>query len=178
MLERPEDYCLDFLRRLALGQPSLCHYSNFMVAECDGRPAAAMCGFDPREGGWPAMMQAAWPIFQKLAWSEADLMAMMQRSGVIPTCAADDTEGAWVVENVATLPEFRRRGLVDALMRRMLDEGHRRGHKLAQISVFIGNTPAQAAYEKAGFKIVAEKRDPDFEAALKTPGMRHLLREI
>src|SRR5271166_212841 len=54
-----EDNCLDYLRRLALAEPvSLCHYSSFIVAECDGRPAAALCGFDPRYGGWETLGQA------------------------------------------------------------------------------------------------------------------------
>ncbi len=34
--------------------------------------------------------------------------------------------GAWIVENVATLPEFRRRGLVDRLVEEMLERGRRR----------------------------------------------------
>jgi len=48
----------------------------------------------------------------------------------------------------------------------------------AQVSFYIGNTPAQRAYEKAGFKYHDEKRHPDFEAEIGCPGMVRLLREI
>jgi ribosomal protein S18 acetylase RimI-like enzyme len=35
----------------------------------------------------------------------------------------------------------------------------------------IGNTPAQRLYERHGFAISAEKRSPEFEAALGCPGI-------
>ena len=35
----------------------------------------------------------------------------------------------------------------------------------------IGNTSAQYAYERVGFRIVSEKRHPDFEAAIGCPGL-------
>ena len=51
--------CLDYLKRLALAGPrSLCHYESFLVAEADGRPAAALCVFKPSEGGWPLVSKA------------------------------------------------------------------------------------------------------------------------
>ncbi|HEU5320853.1 MAG TPA: GNAT family N-acetyltransferase, partial [Methylomirabilota bacterium] len=86
--------------------------------------------------------------------------------------------GAWIVENVATLPEFRRRGLVDRLMERMLERGRQRGASVADISVFIGNDPAQRAYEKHGFAAAAEKLDAGFESVYRTPGTRTLRRAL
>ena len=82
------------------------------------------------------------------------------------------------MESVAALPAFRRRGLVKAMLHEALDKGVGRGYHLAQISVLIGNTPAQCAYEKVGFKVADEKRHPDFLAAVGEPGMRRLLREL
>ena len=90
----------------------------------------------------------------------------------------EHVEGAWIVENVATLPEFRRRGLVDRLMAEIIERGRARGASTADISVFIGNDPAQRAYEKCGFEAIGEKRDAAFEAAYKTPGIRTLRRAI
>jgi RimJ/RimL family protein N-acetyltransferase len=55
-----------------------------------------------------------------------------------------------------------------------------RGYRVGQISVMIGNTPAQRAYEKAGFKVADEKRHPDFREGSRRAGdaMRRLLRDI
>ena len=92
------------------------------------------------------------------------------------TCNPDNAEGAWVVENVATVPDFRRMGIVSRLLDEMVKRGRSRGHELAQISYLIGNSPALRAYEKAGFKLVNEKRHPDFEAAMGCPGVGTLLK--
>jgi ribosomal protein S18 acetylase RimI-like enzyme len=87
-------------------------------------------------------------------------------------------QGAWVVESVATRPEFRRRGLIDLLMEEMLERGRARGATTADIGVFIGNDPAQRAYEKHGFRVVDEKRNAAFEAVYGTPGARMLRRGL
>jgi ribosomal protein S18 acetylase RimI-like enzyme len=87
-------------------------------------------------------------------------------------------QGAWVVESVATRPEFRRRGLIDLLMDEMLERGRARGATTVDIGVFIGNDPAQRAYEKHGFRVVDEKRNAAFEAVYGTPGARMLRRGL
>jgi len=79
---------------------------------------------------------------------------------------------------VATLPEFRRRGLTDRLLAEILDKGRRRGATTADVGVLIGNDPAQRAYEKAGFEVIGEKRHPEFEAVYKSPGIRSLTQAL
>jgi ribosomal protein S18 acetylase RimI-like enzyme len=173
-----ENNCLDYLRRLALTEPvSLCHYSSFIVAEHDGHPAAALCGFDPRAGGWQMLADAMQNVQKELGWTDADEKASADRSAPVWTCTFDTLEGAWVVESVATIPEFRRRGLVDSLMGEILDAGRIRGHRVAQLTILIGNVPAQRAYEKAGFRVLDEKRHPAFEAALGAPGFMRMVRD-
>ena len=49
---------------------------------------------------------------------------------------------------------------------------------LREGDVFIGNDPAQRAYEKCGFEVVIEKRDAAFEAAYGSPGARILRRGL
>ncbi len=173
-----EQNCLDYLRRLALAEPvSLCHYSSFIVAEHDGRPAAALCGFDPRAGGWRVLGDAMQNVQRQNDWTQADEKASADRSQPVWKCTFDTLEGAWVIESVATLPEFRRRGLVDSLMAEILEAGRARSHRIAQLTILIGNVAAQRAYEKAGFSVMDEKRHPDFEAALGAPGFIRMVRD-
>ena len=117
-------------------------------------------------------------VSEKLGRSRADRVAAMERTQPFLSCAPEEAEGAWVLENVATSPEFRRRGLIDTLLRRALQEGCERGFGLAQIGVLIGNSAAQRAYEKVGFKVVDEKRTSAFEATFGCPGIRRLLQQI
>jgi ribosomal protein S18 acetylase RimI-like enzyme len=90
----------------------------------------------------------------------------------------DDAEGAWIVESVAALPQYRRQGVVSSLLDEVLERGRRNGYKRAQIGVLINNPPARRAYEKYGFRFDSEKRDPSFEAAFGTPGITRLLLDL
>src|SRR5260370_10064091 len=102
-----ESNCLDYLRRLALTEPvSLCHYSSFIVAEHKGRPAAALCGFDPRAGGWQTLGDAMQNVQRQLGWTQADEKASAARSAPVWQCPFDTLEGAWVIDPVATPPQF------------------------------------------------------------------------
>ena len=64
------------------------------------------------------------------------------------------------------------------LLEEMIKMGREKGFKRAQISIYIGNRPAQHLYEKLGFKVVDEKRSFDFEKVMGSPGMARLLRDL
>lgn len=178
-LEASEEDCLRYLTEIALTNvKSWAHYSRFIIAEVDGQAAAGLAGYDPKVAGVPLFMQAMDEVAHKLNFTPEYCQAIMERFAPIFTCVSDDAEGAWIIENVATLPNYRRLGLVDLLLREMLDKGRQQGFKVAQITILIGNTPAQKAYEKVGFKVDKEKRHPDFEAVLTEPGMCRMLMDM
>jgi len=153
------------------------HYSTFLVAEVNGIPAAGMCGYvEDTHGNITAGLLEA---YEMLNYTEADIAANLGRAGTIVHVMPDHGEvHPWIVEHVATKPEFRRQGLVGRLIAAQLDRGRELGATTADIGVYIDNTPAQRAYEKAGFALIGEKRHPDFEAAYGTPGIRALRRPI
>ncbi len=173
-----EDECLAFLQKLVITKtPHLFHYSCFLVAEVDGHPAAALGGYDPRSLGYQALRKAVVEVVQKLGRSEPD-KAAGARSERVLSCIPEDVDGAWVIDSVATVPEFRRQGIVSRLLEKILAKGRKLGFRRAQINMYIGNTPAQKAYEKHGFKVVDEKRHPAFEEEIGSPGMTRLLRDL
>lgn len=172
-----EQQTLAFLRRLAsTNTVHWCHWSLFQVVEVDGTPATAMCGFDSATHGMSAMGQVMASVL-----TDSDVVLdqeYLRRVGTVGMVAPEHAEGSWVIENVATRPEYRRRGLTDALIEATLDRGREKGLALAQIAVFIGNEPARAAYIKAGFEPKDEKRDATFEAEVGCPGMERLLQPL
>ena len=173
-----EQDSLKFLNLLAVTTiPHLFHYCCYLIAEADGRPAAGLGGYDPKIYGYEALYQAMPEVFKKLGHSAPDPEANKRAERVL-CCMPEDTEVAWIIDSVATLPEYRRKGLVDRLLVAILDKGRQEGFKKAQISIYIGNQPAQRAYEKHGFKIVDEKRHPDFEAEIGSPGMALMLKNL
>jgi translation initiation factor 4G len=179
MLDGDEAYKLRYLEALATTeQLHWVHYSTFIVAEVDGRPASALCGYFEEELGGPTLRLAGMEANTKTGRTEEEGAAGFERAKSIMNVLPEHPRGAWIVENVATLPEYRRRGLVDRLMAEIMERGRGHGASVSDISVFIGNDAAQRAYEKVGYEAVAEKRDADFEAAYRTPGTRTLRRAL
>lgn len=155
-----------------------CHHAGFLVAEVDGRPAAALCGYAVDDPELAPPVDAIVAAARARGWSDADLAAAFGRLKPIVDCLPEDVPGAWAVEWVATDPAHRRRGLVDALVQAALDEGRARGHRTAQILILIGNEPARRAYEKAGFRPADERRSPEVAAAIGAPGYLQLRRPL
>jgi GNAT superfamily N-acetyltransferase len=179
IISQPERICLEFLEKLTLqGPPHMCYYSEFLVAEVDGRPAAALQGFDPLTNGYLTSTEQMNTVVKEMGLTEDDMSPGRQNLAAFMTCHPDFAEGAWVVEHVATRSEHRRMGAIEKLIEAELDKGREKGFKLAQVGYYIGNTPAERAYYKAGFKDPVEKRHPDFEALIGCPGMARLMREI
>jgi translation initiation factor 4G len=178
-MDAPEAETLHFIETLAAtGAHHFAHYTNFLVAEVGGTPAAALSGYFAEEDGTPAFVAGIAEANAKLGRSDEENEAGWRRAGSITLCALEHVPRAWIVEWVATAPEFRRRGLIDRLLAEILERGRGRGASTADIGVLIGNDPAQRAYEKAGFVVVQEGRHAAFEAAYGCPGLRLLRRAI
>jgi ribosomal protein S18 acetylase RimI-like enzyme len=171
--------CHDFLRRLAIAEPhSLYHCDSFLIAEVDGERAAALCGFETRNA-WETVGQAMAKVQRDLGWTEAESMASYQRVAPIwAECMPPDIGADFAIENVATVPRFRRRGLVMALMGEMLVSASQRRCRLAQITTFIDNEAARSAYEKAGFHVRDEKRCTKVQEILGVPGFVRLTHNL
>jgi ribosomal protein S18 acetylase RimI-like enzyme len=175
-----EAECLDYLRRLAVAEPrSLYHYESYLVAEVGGDRAAALCGFEPRDGGWAVAGEAMSNVQRDLGWTEAQAAASYQRiAPVWSACMSPDAGADFVIESVATRPEYRRRGLADILLDVITRDARRRGCSVAQITTYIGNDAALSAYKKAGFKVLDERRCADLERLLGAPGFVRLTRDV
>ena len=161
---------------LTTDEPSWCHYSNFVVAEVEEQPAAALSAFATDDPSFLPMHLALIAGFEAVGLDEAQVGEALGRMLVFMTCHVDDQPNAWVVEWVATLDSFRRRGLVRELLEFVLARGGEREHPLAQIGILIGNTSAQSAYESVGFALEFEKTSDEFEEAIGSPGLARLLR--
>lgn len=170
-----EEECLAFLQRIAVTKtPHLFHYSCYLLAEVGRSPAGGLGGYDPRYFGYHALRKAILEVVQKSGQSRIDPEAE-KRSARIAGCIPDAIEGAWVIDSVATFPEFRGQGIAGILLEEILEKGRKLGFHRAQINMYIGNTPAQRVYEKLGFRVVEEKRSPNFKAEIGSPGMFSLM---
>jgi ribosomal protein S18 acetylase RimI-like enzyme len=177
-----EATALAFLRRLATTDTvHLFHRSLFLVAELDGEPGAAMCAYDSSTQGFDVALPeiAGATAAEGVDTQDPDFV---RRSGVILGGFVMEDPGPpgprWVIENVATRPEMRRRGLVDSLLHQLLGHGRERGFDYAQISVFIENERARRAYIKAGFEPLVQQRSDDWSREIGCPGTEMLLQSL
>jgi GNAT superfamily N-acetyltransferase len=154
---------------------SWCHVENFLVAWVDGKPAAALSGYAAYDDSLLPLEQAFVAGFRAIGMDDEQIGDAFREVMVFLTCTTDDEQGAWIVEWVACLEAFRRRGLIRELLQAILERGRERGHTLGQIGILHGNISAQRAYEAVGFELDYEKTDPAFEAATGSPGMSRLL---
>jgi ribosomal protein S18 acetylase RimI-like enzyme len=175
----PDAELLAFLEAfLASPDRHFCHQTGFLVAEVDGRRAAALSGYAHESKELTPPGEAIAATARRLGRTQAEIGAMFARMAPFLACLPTDEPGAWIVEWVATHPDFRRRGLIDQLLRAELQVGRARGHRTAQIMILAGNIPAKHAYERVGFRVVEEKLNPDLEKAIGTPGLVRFLTPI
>jgi translation initiation factor 4G len=177
VLQGDEAFCLEFSRRLTIAEAkSWWHWSLFSVAEVDGTLAAALCGFGD-ESVYYASPEAMHEASEGMGIDQTEEAQFWTRGSFIVSCVSSEP-GAWTIENVGTRPEYRGTGVTQALLQHELERAHVAGFKQAQISFLIGNDRAEHAYRKVGFAFAEEKRAPDFEAAIGSPGLRRLARDI
>ena len=173
-----EPQCLAFVERLATAPTrSWWHVSQFIIAEVDGEPAASLCSL-PAAGTHDAAAAAFREAAAASGLDHSELKAIYRRGAYTDNCWIKGREGEWLIEHVATLPEYRGRGLVQALIAHAVEAGRAAGFKRASISFLIGNEAAERCYVKAGFAFAEEKRDPAFEAITGAPGFRRFTRAI
>src|SRR5258708_5348483 len=85
-LDWPEPRCLAFIERLATAhRQSWWHASQFIIAEVEGKPAAALCAM-PAVGTRAAARSAIEEVAEKTGLNASDLAAIFQRGGYIANC--------------------------------------------------------------------------------------------
>lgn len=178
-VNREEKDCLSFLEKIAVTKtPHLFHHDVFMIAEKDGKAVAGLSGYDPEFHGMKFYGRILPEVYDQMGWSMADLKEASKRMTSFVNCMPAEVSGVWIVESVAAMPEARKQGIMNLLLQEILARGRSRGYQAAQISVLINNTPARRAYEKAGFRYVADKRDPEFEATYGDYGIARLMMDL
>jgi len=154
------------------------HFSRFRVLELDGEPASALSAYENSRYGIKEFTLGMAEAFSELGWTPEEMMAAGERGASFQATGYPNPDGLWIVEWVATRPEFRGRALIRRLLREILDLGREEGFQKAQIGYLLGNTRAKSAYEGVGFKWVEEHCHPAFEEDYGTPGIARMQRDL
>ena len=163
------------IKRIVSAQTvSMLHYSHHRVALVDGRVAACAGALSSGDASMFAFITA----LQETGWNEGEISLMRSGVAIYSRVEPPVPPNSWAIENIAVLPEYRRLGLASRLLELALGEGRRAGHRSVQLAIHIGNKAALALYQKHGFEVVAERRDPEFDVLFGCPGMWEMTRPL
>ena len=130
-LDWPEPRCFDFVRRLAAARTvSWWHASQFLIAEVEGRPAAALCALRVA-GNFAAAEASIKEVAREVGIQATEMSEIWRRVYYTDSCWVQGDDSDWLVEHVACLPSHRGRGLVQALIAHALAAGKTAGYSRA-----------------------------------------------
>jgi ribosomal protein S18 acetylase RimI-like enzyme len=171
----PEQERMGLLAKLVIAEPRcIAHYEGFVIAEHKGAPIAAACGYIPAERTPEDFTSALLYVVEEAGWNHQQQVDLLVGFGVFSRCLPMGYEREWVLEYIATKPEFRGLGVAHELLKDLLECGREAGVEKARVAYFIGNEAAKKSYRKLGFKEVNEMVDSEFEAQYGVPGVVHM----
>lgn len=99
-----------------------------------------------------------------------------ERRQIAGYIVARETAGELHINNVAVREQYRRRGYGSLLLGRVIDEARKKQATTAFLEVRSGNSPAQALYQKCGFRAIARRpnyySDPTEDAVVMSLDLR------
>ena len=158
---------VQYLKKLVTTQTkSYCHYTNFLIAEIDGKIEGLLCGYEPRI--------ATHDIFTK-ALKEFGLdESYQERISAYQLCEPKFDNKTWVLDFIYVLPEHKSWGLLKTLVQKSLLTARLKGYRKVQTLLDIGSVEAKMDYEKLGFEYLDEKRNDYFNEVFLRPGILRL----
>ncbi len=128
---------------------SQCHYSNFLVAEIDGKSVGTLCSYEPRIATKEVLIDA----FKELGFTE-DVKKSLE---VFYSCEFSLNKRTLMFDYMEELEGFIDVGVLKELMRKSLLTARLKGYRIAQAIIEIGSLESELFYKKLGFVKVDER---------------------
>ena len=126
-----------------------CHYSNFLVAELDGKSVGTLCSYEPRVATKEVLIEAC----KELGCREDVSNSLEAFYG----CEFDLNNRTLMFDFMEELDGFIDVGVLKALMQKSLLTARLKGYRIAQTIIEIGSLESELFYKKLGFKKVDQK---------------------
>lgn len=166
---------LDYLRRAFVQGDGEFGHRNHTVVEVDGVVAGVGAAWGS-EANLRFAVAAARQILGCYGLARAP--AVIARGLRVEAVVQPPRPGAWYVAHLGVHPQARCRGLGEALVLHLLDEGRRRGCRTAELDVATTNARAEALYERLGFRARHERRSTLANAQGTVPDHRRMVLEL
>jgi len=171
MIFSPSGDIMKSLEKLVVSDiKTICHYSNFLIAEVDGKDAGTLCGYDGFRVSWEKMSEALEQLGCQGEYKE--------RISSYFLCEPAVEKNTIVLDFMITKDNFRGLGVVKALVKKVLLTARLKGFRKAQTDIEIGSIETQLAYEKMGFSFKEEKKSDYYLQEFGRPGISSYVMEL
>jgi N-acetylglutamate synthase-like GNAT family acetyltransferase len=144
-----EDKVLHSLQLLTQTQAkSYCHFSNFLVAESDGKKVGTLCSYEPRISTKEIFIKA----LNEIGYDDAE-----ENLKPLYECDFELNKRTIMFDFMEELEGFIDVGVLKALMQKSLLTARLKGYRIAQSIVEMGSLDMIMYYKKLGFKEVEQK---------------------
>jgi len=127
-----------------------CHFSNFLVAEVDGKKVGSLCAYEPR-------IATKETFYDSLKELGIEKISDSEYIKVLNVCDFKLNTRTLIFDFMEELEGFIDVGVLKELMRKSLLTARLKGYTIAQTVVEIGSLEALLYYKKLGFKEVESK---------------------
>ncbi len=145
---------------------SYCHYSNFIIAEIDGKIEGTLCGYEPRLATQEILTAALAEIGVDESYQE--------RISAYLLCEPKIDNKTWILDFIHVNPEHKSLELLKALVQKSLLTARLKGYRQVQTLLDIGSVETRLDYEKLGFTYLDEIRSDYFAEVFLRPGILRL----
>lgn len=140
-----------------------CHFSNFLIAEMDGKSVGTLCSYEPRIATREAFCDAIKEI--GVDSKESEFL------DVLNECDFKLNTRTLMFDFMEELKGFNDVGVLKELMQKSLLPARLKGYRIAQTIVEIGSLEALLYYKKLGFKEVRQIESELYKEKFGRPGL-------
>jgi hypothetical protein len=126
-----------------------CHFSNFLIANIDGKQVGTLCSYEPRISTHEAFKKS----LDEMGF-DGDISEYEE---ILEVCDFEQNNRTLVFDFMEELEGFVDVGVLKALMQKSLLAARLKGYRIAQTIVEIGSLEIILLYKKLGFKEVKQK---------------------
>lgn len=138
------------LEKMTVAQAkSQCHYSNFLIAEADGKCVGTLCSYEPRI--------ATKEIFIQAVNEAGSINISFEDLDFLHECDFHLNNRTLMFDYMEEIEGFADVGILKSLMQKSLLTARLKGYRIAQTIVEIGSLEIILDYKKLGFKVTQEK---------------------
>ncbi len=142
---------------------SPCHYTNFLIAEIDGKSVGSLASYEPRLITRETFVSALSEI--GVNGEESEYFGLME------ICGFALNSRTLVFDYMEEVEGFMDVGILKALMQKSLLNARLKGYRIAQTIVEIGSLETLLYYKKLGFVVIKEKECEPYKEIFGRAGL-------